>query len=173
MKCSSSEIQKLLKQMIDEEVLLNDHEKKTSVFYAAVGEDLEMVRPDYDFVKHNEQLSELQYKIRLVKHALNVFNNTTVLEDFNMTIDQALIALPQMKYRQDMLRSMIARQPIERVNSYGSGRQALIDYRYANYDIAEARKLYENLSDQIAALQLAVDEANLQQTIEIDITPQE
>jgi hypothetical protein len=155
--------------MNDEEKLLIEHEKKASIFNAAVGEDVELVRPDYDFKKYNEELSELQYKIRIVKHALNVFNNTTVLEEFNMTIDQALVALPQLNYRQATLRSMIARPPIERVNSYGSGRQALIDYRYANYSIEDAKKLYEEISDQIAALQLAVDEANLQQTIEIDI----
>ena len=169
MKCSSAELQKLLRQLQDDEAMLAAKEKKSFIFNAAVGEDVEAVRPEYNLIQHSTEVAELQYKIRILKHALNVFNNTTVLEDFDMTIDQALVALPQLRYRQTMLREMIGRQPIERVNSYGAGRSALIDYRYINYNMDDAKKLYEEITDQIAALQLAIDEANLQQVIDVNI----
>ena len=81
MKYSSAEAAKLLRKLNEEVENLEDQEVKRREFNAALGEDVETVRPAYDYADTQRKLKELQAKIRTVKHALNCFNSTTEVRD--------------------------------------------------------------------------------------------
>ena len=51
MKCTSAEAGKMLRKLMEEKSSIEMREYNGKEFLAAVGEDLESVRPDYDFAK--------------------------------------------------------------------------------------------------------------------------
>lgn len=111
MKYTSAEAGKLLKKLNDERASLLLREENSKDFLAAVGEDLESVRPDYNFATTQVALNEIETKIRKLKHALNIFNSTTVIPEFGMTIDEMLVYIPQLTIRKDKLARMKDRLP--------------------------------------------------------------
>lgn len=56
MKYTSAEAGKLLKKLNDEQSSILLHEQNGREFLAAIGEDLESVRPDYNFGKTQNAL---------------------------------------------------------------------------------------------------------------------
>lgn len=96
MKMTSAQAAKLLRQLNEELRTLQKRENNTRSFCASLGEDVESVRPEYDYAAMQEAQSQVETKIRHLKHALNCFNASTVIPEFNMTIDEMLIYLPQL-----------------------------------------------------------------------------
>ena len=168
MKYSSAEAAKLLRKLNEEVENLEDQEVKRREFNAALGEDVETVRPAYDYADTQRKLKELQAKIRTVKPALNWFNSTTEVPGFDMTIDQLLVYIPQLSRRKQKLAMMSSCLPKERAKVSGLGSQ-IIDYRYANYDIEAAKADYQRVSDELAKAQTALDLVNTTMTMEIKI----
>lgn len=168
MKYTSSEANKLLKGLEARITDLKKRETKSRSFHAASTEDPEALRPAYDFEETQKQIAALEQDVRTVKHAINMFNVTHTLPGFdNMTIDQALIYLPQLSGRVRKLQDMAAALPRERVESY---RSTIIDYVIANYDIADAEKAYHAEQEKLNAIQIALDAANSGDTMEIDVS---
>ena len=172
MKYTSAEAGKLVKKLEDRVRDLLSMESKAAFFRVASGEDAESLRPDYNFNKTQAELEHLREQIRTVKHAINVFNTTHTLPGFdNLTIDQALVYIPQLSNRKETLRQMAAHLPKERVedsNRYGS-RMAFIDYELTNYDAADAGAAYNRTSETLAKLQLALDTVNTTETMDIEV----
>lgn len=56
MKYTSAQANKLLKKLNDEYSALLDKEQRSRDFRAAMGEDIESVRPAYDYAKHRRVL---------------------------------------------------------------------------------------------------------------------
>ena len=73
MKYTSSEASKLLKKLSEEHLALVEQEKQRKDFLATLGEDVESVRPKYDYAETQKQLDELESKVREVKHIINQF----------------------------------------------------------------------------------------------------
>ncbi len=170
MKYTSSEANKLLRRLNEERDTLLMMEQKSSVFLAAMGEDPESVRPEYDFEKVRKTLEELDRKIRIVKHAVNRFNLEHQVAGFEMTIDQMLIYIPQLTGRKQKLAMMKNRLPKQREMGQSYGRTGnIIDYSYANYDIKAAEAAYEDVADELASAQTALDVLNNTETMEIVI----
>ena len=167
MEYTSSEANKLLKKLNQDLNTLRIIERQSSTFLAATGEDAEPVRPSYDYEKSTMEIKELCEKIRVVKHAINVFNTTTIVPGFDITIDELLVFLPQLNERVDTLQGMISRLPKERERTFGQGTNATIDYRYINYDLDVVRKDYEENADLLAKAQTALDLIN--NTVKMDI----
>lgn len=170
MQYTSAEANKLLRKLNDRKADILSRESQSDVFQAAVGEDVESVRPAYDFAQTQTAVAELDSKVRKVKHAINLFNVTTEIPGFDMTIDQALVYMAQLSQQVGKLGRMRNRLPKQRAAVYAPRASAsLIDYDYANYDIEEAAKLYEQLSDTLARLQTALDLLNSTVRFEIDV----
>lgn len=169
MKCTSAEAAKILRQLNADHAALLEKENRSSVFLAAVGEDIESVRPEYDYKYMQQKLAENEEKIRAVKHALNVFNTTHTIPEFGMTIDQMLVYIPQLSQRRDKLYSMKSALPKTRETSAYGRNGNIIDYRYANYDIAAAEAEYAEVSELLAKAQTALDVANNTEILEINI----
>ena len=70
MKYTSAQANKLLKKLNDEYSALLDKEQRSRDFRAAMGEDIESVRPAYDYAKTQARLEELEGTIRRLKHAI-------------------------------------------------------------------------------------------------------
>lgn len=159
MEYTSAEAAKLLRKLNEELQALRDREEKTSVFVAALEEDLESVRPSYDYGKAQEKVMELEQKIRTVKHAINRFNVMTEVPEFHMTVDQMLVYLPQLTERKRCLAKLASRLPKEREDVSGY-RNGIIQYSYANYDIERAEQDLKAVTDELAAAQTALDVLN-------------
>lgn len=166
MTYTSAQANKLLKKLHDEHAALLDRENRSKDFRAAMGEDVESVRPAYDYGDTQNRLAELEQRIRKVKHAINVFNATHVIPDFHMTIDEMLVYIPQLTRRKNKLLEMKSRLPKERVEEQYGRPSNIIDYRYANYDIAAVEADYEKTADELSRAQLALDAVNGRETFE-------
>lgn len=168
MRVTSAQAAKLLRQLNDELRALQLKEANSSSFVAAIQEDVESVRPEYNFKEMRDAQAEVECKIRKVKHAINVFNTTTIIPDFDITIDEMLVYLPQLNRQCEVLSKMRDAMPKVRVSSgYSSGN--IIDYKYANYDIEEVGRYYAELSDTLAKAQTVLDLVNSTVEFEIDI----
>ena len=168
MKYTSAEAGKLLKKLGEELLSINQREQNGKEFLAAVGEDIESVRPDYNFAETQCALDEIERKIRTVKHALNVFNSTTVVSGFDITIDEMLVYIPQLTARKNALAQMKDKLPKVREQSR-MNISSVLDYRYLNYDVNTVAAEYEKVSDTLAKAQNALDSVNMTQSLEIDL----
>ena len=161
MTYTSAQANKLLKKLNDE------HAARSKDFRAAMGEDVESVRPVYDYADTQKKLAELEQRIRKVKHAINVFNATHVIPDFGMTIDEMLVYIPQLTQRKNKLADMKARLPKQRVEEQYGRQSNIIDYSYANYDLTAVEADYEKAADELSRAQLALDAVNQRDTFEL------
>ncbi len=157
MMLTSAEAAKLLRRWNEELTALEERENVSREFVASTGEDLEMVRPEYDYAEMQAAMGELEEKIRALKHALNLFNTKTVVPEFGMTIDQLLVYMPQLSKRKMKLSQMAAKLPLSREVRYNSN---LVEYRYANYDPAQAKADLEAVTDELSKAQTALDTLN-------------
>ncbi len=161
---TSAAANKYLRALDEEKAYYRTLEENASTYVLADNERQEA--PEYDYEAVSAKLEELNAKICTVKHAVNLFNVSTKLKDFDMTIDQALVYLAQLSRNKERLDTMRRRQPRTRVSGYGRTSN-LIEYVYVNYDLEKVCKDFEKVSDEISRLQMALDYCN--QTIEFEV----
>ena len=156
---TSAEANKQLKQMQLKRRQILETEKEVSKFVAATTEDVDKVRPDYNYQFTQLDLEVLEKNIRELKHRINVFNSTYMIPEIGMTIDQVLVALPMLNDEVNKLRRMVGALEKKRVSSFGS-RTSIIEYEYINYDRDQVRDDYDKASKRLAEMQIALDKAN-------------
>ncbi|MBQ9211441.1 MAG: hypothetical protein IJ153_07075 [Clostridia bacterium] len=166
MKMTSAVAAKELKKLNDQHDALTSMERKSSEFVAAIQEDIETVRPAYDYTAVQKELAETEQKIRKLKHAINTFNLNQVVPGFDMTIDQMLVYIPQLSAQKRKLEHMKDKLPRERIRS-GFSNSNIIEYTYVNYDVQAASKDYETVADELAKAQNALDLVN--STVEFEV----
>lgn len=164
MNITSAEANKMLRKLADEHALLLRKETSSASFYASVGEDPEDVRPEYDYALTQKLLAENESKTRKLKHALNVFNTTTVVPGFDMTIDEMLVYIPQLTKAKEKLGQMMVALPKARREENFHSMSNIVDYVYANYDIAATEADFEKVSDMLSKAQTAIDRLNNAET---------
>ncbi|MBQ0078810.1 MAG: hypothetical protein KBS66_02815 [Eubacterium sp.] len=169
MKMTSAEANKMLRQLNAERGALLAKEEKSCTFLAVMGEDPDTVRPAYDYDGVQDALREMDWKIRVLKHGIFMFNMNTTVPEFDMTIDELLIYLPQLTARVSKFEQMAARLPKEREQSAFRGPSNFVDYRYANYDIDKAEADYKEASDMLALAQTALDKLNSTLEFEVEL----
>ena len=165
MKVTSAQANKLLKKLQASYEDVCAKENKSYRYVAAVTEDADSVKPAYDFAKTQKRKEDICAQIRRLKHSINVFNTTTVIPEFGITVDEALVYLPQLRavvQKYDEMRSYL---PKERISGYSSS--TIIEYKYTNYDVLEAEEKYNEAASKLTALQLALDVVN--STVEFEI----
>lgn len=161
MQYTSSEAAKLLRKLNEELNIMLAMEQQVCVFNAALGEDIESVRPNYNYKEIQQKLNDLERKILTVKHAINKFNATCEIPEFGLTIDQMLVYMPLLFSRKNKLSKMATRLPKQRDNIRAySGNSAVIDYTYSNYDVNCVKEDYDAVSDELARAQTALDVIN-------------
>lgn len=167
MKMTSAEASKMIKQLRDQIQLLRRQEASVLSFIAATTENVEDVRPAYSYEETAARYGELEEKIRKIKHALNVFNATTVPEGTGMTIDEILVFLPQATERLSMLTAMLSRPP--KLRATDTGRTSIIEYEYLNYDLQAVQKDYDALTAKKTQVMTALDLVNNTVAFEVEV----
>lgn len=168
MKMTSAQAAKELRKLNDQHDAVLAVENKAREFTAAIQEDIEIVRPAYDYPARQEELAVLEEKIRKLKHVINTFNLEQEVPGFGMTIDQMLVYIPQLTSRKKKLDYMRKKLPKERESSNYGRNSNIVEYRYSNYDIAQAEADYQKTSDELAAAQSALDSVNTTVMFEVE-----
>ena len=145
------------------------NERQSSVFNASLGEDIDSVRPVYDYKETQKMLEFFDRKIRILKHAINCFNASQTIGDIGMTIDQVLVYIPQLTEMRTRLYDMQNRLPKQRTSVGGIGSNTVIDYRYTNYSVERAKEDYMRVSDELRKVQTALDVVNTTVRMEIEL----
>ena len=166
---TSAQAAKLLRKLNDEYNAILNREEMSRSFNAAMGEDPETVRPEYDYTKTQNELDALEKKIRKLKHAINAFNISHTVPGYDMTVDEMLVYIPQLTKRKEKLADMRSKLPKARVEERYGRSSNIIDYVYTNYDINAVKSDYEKVSDELSKAQLALDEINGSETFEIEL----
>ena len=168
MKVTSAQANKILRKLNDDKAMLLDSENESCTFVAATVENIEDARPEYSYDEVRSRVNELDKQIRRVKHAINLFNTATVLPGTDMTIDEALVYIPQLTQRKHALyRMRLTPEKQRRDTTRGTN---IIEYTYANFDPKKAWEDYDKAADELARLQNALDLVNSTVEFEIDIT---
>ena len=159
MEFTSASANKYLRRLQDEKDRLLRTEQEVSTYVLAEGDGA--VR---------EKVAQIDGQARAIRHALHRFNMKTVLPERGITIDEALILLAQLSGRKERLNGLASRQPQERLgNRYFGSSNGPIEYRYANYDVAQAEADYRAVADEIAALQLELDLVNQTEVFSVEL----
>ena len=169
MQYTSASLNKLLKQTSDELERIKKIEGSTSTFLVAIGEKVEDARPEYNYTETQAKINELDAKVRKIKHAINVFNSTTVVDGFDMTIDELLVLIPQLTKQRTKLSGMVNRPEKVRQEPDRYYGKSIIEYSYVNYDIEQAKADYDKVNDMLTKAQLALDKLNNSVVIELDV----
>ena len=165
---TSASANKYLRRLQDEKDRLLRSEQEVSTYVLAEGEAAEP--PAYDYGAVREKVAQIDAEARAIRHALHRFNMQTVLPERGISIDEALILLAQLSGRKDRLSSLASRQSRERLGDrYFGSSNGPIEYRYANYDVAQAEADYRAVADEIAALQLELDLVNQTEVFSVEL----
>lgn len=166
-KVSPAYASKLVKQKNEQMRVLLSQERETATTTACLDEYVTELRKVYDFAATQHQMDALNDDIIKLKHAINVFNTTTELPGLGYTIDAALVRMKMLSSKRDRLANMKRIQPVTR-QSVGYGKSQP-EYVYRNYDAKDVEAEYKKTEEELTSIQLALDKANLDSTIEVDI----
>ena len=137
-----------------------------SFYVAAVSENERELAPEFDLLAANQKLDELNHTISEIRHARNVFNTTTIVKDTVLTIDAVLVEMAMLEKDMNTFKNLAMAQPKVRNTSFGSNE---IEYKYANFDINDAKSLYEEKRDTLAMLKQKLDYTNSTEVFEINL----
>ena len=167
-KMTSAYANKMLKSLEEDKAFWVNKEEASSTYVVANNE--EPVVPEYDYLQVANSIAEIDEKIMVIKHALNVANATArvMVGDVEMSIDTILIKMAQLNKRKAVLDTMRKRLPKarEEQRSYMS-RNTVPEYRYINYDLELIKQEYESVSKTIMGMQMALDRYN--QTVQFEV----
>ena len=167
-KMTSAYANKMLRSLEEDKVYWLNQEEASSTYVAAINE--EPVVPEYDYSQVAATIAEIDDKIAIIKHALNVANANARVQvgDTEMSIDTILIKMAQLNRRKAVLDEMRKQLPKARVEQHSyMSRNAVPEYRYINYDLDLIKQEYERVSTTIMEMQMALDKYN--QTVQFDV----
>ena len=169
-KMTSAYANKMLRSLEEDKAFWVNKEDASSTYVVAVNE--EPVVPEYDYTEVAKTICEIDEKIAIIKHALNLSNATSKVPvgDITMSVDTILVRMAQLNKRKTILDEMRKRLPKarEEQRSYIS-RNAVPEYRYINYDLDLVKKEYEAVSRRIMEMQMALDKYNQTEQFDVDI----
>jgi hypothetical protein len=97
-----------------------------------------------------------------------VFNSTTIIPEFDITIDEMLVLIPQLSKRKQKLAAMKGKLPKMREQGFARN-SAMVEYRYLNYEVSWVESEYKKTTELLAKAQTALDIINNASTLEIDL----
>lgn len=164
---TSAYANKMIKSLEEDKAFWVNKEATSSTYVASINE--EPVVPEYDYMEVAATIAELDEKIAIIKHALNVSNATAKVPvgDREMSIDTILIRMAQLNKRKAVLDQMRKQLPKAREEQAYISRNAVPEYRYINYDLELVKREYEAVSNTIMEMQMALDKYN--QTVQFEV----
>lgn len=162
MKMNSDYANKLCKKLVEEEKSILSYESTARTYSHTPSEKPTI--PAYSFQETETKLREVRGKIAGLKRAINKFNTSEILENYGITIDQALFQMSVMHGDKARLAEMLQIPEVVRSREYGSKEP---DITHRNFSVDEVQTRYDELCEDLMKLQQAINIANL--TIEFDV----
>jgi len=159
MEMTLVEANKLVKKYQEALLQKRAEEKERSTYVASIQEDSESNRIDFVLSDYVNDFENIINDIKTLKHKINVYNSTIVLEDVHLTIDEALLLLPILNDEKKRF-GTLASMPKKKRISDGRYSSSIIDYQYVNFDTNEAKVRYDSLVDYINKIQFSLDKIN-------------
>ncbi len=161
MKVCHSEAMKLIKELEEKKRLAVYTETSRSRVSYKEGE--EAVPSKYDYAATRKEIAETDGKIRKIKSALAVANCKVKIEDFNITIGEALVLLAQLNSEYTRLDTLGRFDKLSRrITANG-----VLEYTECLYEPEKAQADQRAMYAEICKLQVAIDRANLNNYIEV------
>lgn len=167
---TSAYANKMLRSLEEDKAFWLNKEATSGTYVVANNE--EPVIPEYDYAEVAAAIAEIDEKIAIIKHALNVTNATASVRigEAEMSIDTILIKMAQLNKRKSVLDVMRKQLPKTRVEQHAyMPRNSVPEYKYINYDLELIKKEYESVSVKIMEMQMALDKYNQTVQFEVDI----
>ncbi len=161
MKICNSEAMKLIKELeIQKRSLLYTESSRCTVSYK---EDEKKSPSHYDYFETRKKIAELNGQVRKIKNLLAKANCTVLVDDFDMTIGEALVYLAQLNGEYDRLCTLSENEKLSRRITVNG----VLEYTETLYDPEQAEADKVALHQKICKLQVAIDRANLNSFIEL------
>ncbi len=155
MKVCNTEAMKKIKQLDEEIRLLEMDEEKNCIVQFKEGEEKKM--SNYNYTKTRKAIEKANTEIRKIKYALSVANSTYKIDEFDITIGEALVYLAQLNNEYGRLSTLASRNKISRrITTNG-----VLEYTECLYDPEQVKKEQREIFAKITKLQVAIDRANL------------
>ena len=91
---------------------------------------------DYNYKNTRQETEQINKRIRDIKHALAVANSTYIIDDFNITIGEALVYLAQLNNEYTQINHLSDRNKISRRLTMNG----TLEYTECLYEPEEAKK---------------------------------
>ena len=157
MKVCHSEAMKLIKEL---------EEKKRLVIHTEVNRSrvsYKEVPTKYDYAATRKEIAETDGKIRKIKSARAAANCKVKIEDFNITIGEALVLLAQLNSEYTRLDTLGRFDKLSRRIT----QNGVFEYTESLYEPEKAQADQRAMYAEICKLQVAIDRANLNNYIEV------
>lgn len=166
-KMTSAYANKMIRSLEEDKAFWVNKEAVSSTYVASINE--EPVIPEYDYLEVAATIAELDEKIAIIKHALNLTNAMAKVPvgEKEMSIDTILIKMAQLNKRKTVLDQMRKQLPKAREEQAYVSRNVVPEYRYINYDLELVKREYEAVSKTIMEMQMALDKYN--QTVQFEV----
>lgn len=166
-KMTSAYANKMIRSLEEDKAFWVNKEAASSTYVASINE--EPVIPEYDYLEVAATIAELDEKIAIIKHALNLTNAMAKVPvgEKEMSIDTILIKMAQLNKRKTVLDQMRKQLPKAREEQAYVSRNVVPEYRYINYDLELVKREYEVVSKAIMEMQMALDKYN--QTVQFEV----
>ena len=166
-KMTSAYANKMIRSLEEDKAFWVNKEAASSTYVVSINE--EPVIPEYDYQEVAATIAELDEKIAIIKHALNLTNATAKVPvgEKEMSIHTILIKMAQLNKRKAVLDQMRKQLPKAREEQAYVSRNVVPEYRYINYDLELVKKEYEAVSKTIMEMQMALDKYN--QTVQFEV----
>lgn len=166
-RVTSAYANKMLKNLEETKAYWVNKEATSCTYIVSVNE--EPVVPEYDYKEVAGIIASLDDNIAIIKHAINLNNAMARVKvgDTDMSVDTILIKMAQLNKRKAMLDFMRKQLPKSREDRGYSSRNAVPEYKYINYDLDLIKREYEEVSQNIMDMQMALDIYN--QTVEFEV----
>lgn len=161
MKVCNAEAMKMVKMLDSDLNTLRYNETVNCIVSYKEGEKKTLA--NYDYAKTRKEVERINAEIRKIKKALAVANSTFIIDEFNMTIGEALVYLAELNVEYNNLNNLANRNKVtRRITQNG-----VLEYTECTYDPEKAKKDQKEIYTKIGKLQVAIDRANLNCFIEI------
>ena len=160
MKICHTEAMKLIKELEQQKsVVLRKEADNYSISYK---EGEEKLKTDYSYLETRKEIASLDKQIRTLKTLLAIANTKVIIDDFNITIGEALVYLAQLQKEKSELEYLGSKQQLTR----RSTPNGVIEYTECVYDVNKVNEDILVIRKKINDLQIAIDRANLTSYIE-------
>lgn len=120
---------------------------------------------DYSYEENRNKVAILQERERVIRSALNNFNNTVKVDGYDFTIAEGLVRIAQLKNEIKVVTALASKHKFQNDAYSRYGRSD--EVRVVTFDIEKAKKDLKVLQNALSDLMVAVDKTNLNSSIDI------